>query len=971
MRAFPLFWLHFAACHKIALCIISKDHPKTITNRFEATHGSFRTLSKPSGTPEKNAEKELAKGAKHVENQINRTVDAPKTSYELARNDSSTMLEIFMPGYAFNGHRSTTIVLWVVASSVWFLIYFHKLYTSDRAEDLDHWESRLREREATEAYKAMSEQKKKENQIAGDLILVFHHPGFDHSDGDSFVAPELLERCFSSHSLTRLPPNISRKLLGNADTESPLKRPIKLSGYPEYDYPEQPSPSESDTAEEIPVLGRCRSPREEAKRLRKAKRDQPSCKEVTYREARFALLQDMYAYLHQWGFEVQLFSSIADDAIFLCVSLLKEEALEHYMIRSRMRFQLQPEIVEKLGILHPQDEHASSPPLLPYNPKDVDMLHKADLIETSHKDQMYKCEFGHRRGSDHCIVTSSERIHLIYHEMCTVFDLDAARSSGFLSDWYPAHENRKRLDRIYTVWADFRLLLDISMVQPIPKIHSYFGNRVAFNFSWNGTYCKCLLALLPVAVFTSVATHIPKSAHTQELSVLSSTRVLGFSMVLALWSRIAHNVWLRERSFFTELFDADVNDASDLNSHFHGTPEPSPVDLNKMEIQYPRWKSLTRQTVSMFATLSYSTFVGFMAIAFMHRAIANNAGVLSIWALIYFVAQLKIFQFVYNYLASALTVWENHKYHRQHYNSLLWKQILFQFVNYYVPFLYLIVSQRFSSGCPEQGCLAALQFSLNFTLVLLGVFRVVEVIFEACHVRYRLQSELATASSEESSQHSFLEEQSKYPAYRQAEQIETMLELVLALGYVLIFGAVAFGTVLFCFLVFFIQLRANAFYLTTYARRPLPRASVGIGGWEDVVELIQFIGVLFEGFLIVNFDASFDGTPPVTKLMGIVSFWLVVACMWGVVDSLWFPHPDAETALLRERRKYTVNKFMQKTGHLLSATRSTMDWTPPQPLSLDDCLEVPHFDGTSVESWRRSDPTSPKSIERSPGPQTP
>merc|ERR1719171_2785340 len=104
-----------------------------------------------------------------------------------------------------------------------------------------------------------------------------------------------------------------------------------------------------------------------------------------------------------------------------------------------------------------------------------------------------------------------------------------------------------------------------------------------------------------------------------------------------------------------------------------------------------------------------------------------------------------------------------------------------------------------------------------------------------------------------------------------------MLELVLALGYVLIFGAVAFGTVLFCFLVFCIQLRASAYLLTSNARRPLPRKSIGIGAYRDVVDALMKIGVLFEGFLIVTFDQSFAACEPITKLMGIVLFWLMCA----------------------------------------------------------------------------------------------
>merc|ERR1719253_2100503 len=120
------------------------------------------------------------------------------------------------------------------------------------------------------------------------------------------------------------------------------------------------------------------------------------------------------------------------------------------------------------------------------------------------------------------------------------------------------------------------------------------------------------------------------------------------------------------------------------------------------------------------------------------------------WANIYLVLQLKVFEVVYNRIAVLLSKWENHKYHRDYYNSHLWKQVFFQFVNYYVPFFYLAVQQRMSSlssGCPDGGCLAVLQRTLNLTLALLGIYRLLQITYYSAMTHYRLKSELALAST--------------------------------------------------------------------------------------------------------------------------------------------------------------------------------------------------------------------------------
>lgn len=323
---------------------------------------------------------------------------------------------------------------------------------------------------------------------------------------------------------------------------------------------------------------------------------------------------------------------------------------------------------------------------------------------------------------------------------------------------------------------------------------------------------------------------------------------------------------------------------------------------------------------------------------------------------------MQIFQFIYNKLAVYLTNFENHKYNPAYYHSYLYKQMFFQFVNYYTPFFYLTVEQpRSATGCPEEGCIVQLQYTLNVSLALLGCYRVGEVLFKACLVKYTLQEESrrvragSVESTVDSTTHSWTEEQSKYGQFRVPEQIEIMLELVLALGFVLLFSSVATsGPVLFCFLVFVIQLRSSAYLLTTLSKRPTPRSSFGIGAWEDIVALLMNIGIVFSAFLVVNFDESFNDARHATRLMGFIILNILMFSTWPIVD-MCCPAEDGEADLLARRRAYTLMKFNKKTGHTTRKKRMTFmsfstalhssgfDVAPDTPWDT-----YPHFDGTPV-----------------------
>lgn len=159
--------------------------------------------------------------------------------------------------------------------------------------------------------------------------------------------------------------------------------------------------------------------------------------------------------------------------------------------------------------------------------------------------------------------------------------------------------------------------------------------------------------------------------------------------------------------------------------------------------------------------------------------------------------------------------------------------------------------------------------------------------------------------------YSYVEEQSKYKPFRIREQIEVMTQLSLTLGYVLIFGALAPLIIPLCCIVFFVQLRAGAVLLTAAANRTVPRLSNGIGPWQDVIQFLLIFGVVFSGYLLVQYAPMFQGAEVLTKLFCMCLFCTLVAAFWKLID-LFIPQQSPGSRVLEARRDYVKQKILQK-----------------------------------------------------------
>jgi hypothetical protein len=819
---------------------------------------------------------------------------------EMAKKDIKMLREVFLPGLAIQRSTLVSACIGISAGVLWFVIYFKMCYRSDFSVLPTDWaqlvEARaIAERTGTATPRSEPTPRRDAGDMRPDLCIVFHHPDHDYPDNDKTMLPEafnkvVVESAKSKESRQHSEDGtlgLARIASHKPKSERKATSASKTVGLP-------------DDAEDA--------------------HNGPPISALSRREARVALLADMYSCLHAWGFEVLLFSSIDNDELFCCITLKDEDQMKKFAIQNHLKMQVKKEVVAQMEIGQDPDAIESSPPYIKYDPKMVRHLHNAGVLKEQDPSLLYQLTDRPVEGAPK-IANSLERARIIFTEIQHHLDLDAAEEEGLIVGWYPVHDP-DWLSELRHTWASWWHLRDFTFIQPVNLIYQYYGSRVAFNCAWNGFYCKALLALLGIALFTELFVFGAQAflkLDAEQVNHMLKRQILAFSIITIIWSRIVSNRWLREEEFGIRLWD--IHDkACAPRPQFIGEMLPSTANSNELEIQYPPWKHTLRRAFSVCTTGLFCSAVFFVVVLWMRMFKGN----LTLMQNILLAVQIKIFEVIWNILSPMLTDFENHRLQATYYNSLLWKQFIFQAVNNYSFFLYIAVKQRFSEeGCPAGGCLHYLRLQLSITLMILAICRIVQVCMESFIVKMTLEWEmyqLRKQGVEEVPERSVEEEQAKYGQFRIKEQIVGMYQLVLGLGYVTLFGAIAPIVVPFCFIVFWISLRAQAYSLTHSLQRPVPRVAVGIGAWRDVVAVIMQAGVIFNAFQLVVYGEDFQGAHVLARLTAGTVFLMCMYLTWAVVDVMDPPYAGENSllsTLIARRRKVeeTLNVKAEVAAH--------------------------------------------------------
>mmetsp|Transcript_60355 Transcript_60355/g.111978 ORF Transcript_60355/g.111978 Transcript_60355/m.111978 type:complete len:949 (-) Transcript_60355:73-2919(-) len=848
------------------------------------------------------------------------SMDMIRARMKIVVEDAEYLVDTFLPGLSVP-HGGLSAVATVVVALIWFSVFLHKFYRDDREDNLSRW--------AEVVKKNPMRTKADEEDCIGftpDLILVVR-ANDSGSAGAASSSEQVSEPATPASPVSR--ERAGRILLTDLQGVEPLLPRVKDRLGREDTPGGQATPS---------------SPRAAGSRNSIAG---PIFETLGFHEAitgpskeslRRALLQDLTDCLPRLGFEVRVTCSVDGTQRLVHVALKGQDAIAKYLTLYNVKLQLQPQILQALGVSQPAGEAESSPPVIRYDRRIVESLYAHGVIQTCAPDAVYRTF--RTSGSDDSIVPQTERFRIIYKEITDRIDVEAAKEEGLIDDIFPAHDEG-RLKFLRAAWLDTSQVFDSGFRQPMYAIKGYFGSQLAFSFLLIGFYGKMLLALIAPALIYELAI-LTMSENRVVLAGQESRNMLGFSIILVAWGQIANNLWHREESFFNTLWNLEggTDHLGVVRAQFQGEYLPSPVDTNLNEKQCRPEKALLLRCLAQGAAATSCLFV--MMFIFVERILMGT----NIWISSYLAIQMLVLEYAYDYLAGILTAWENHKTHSSHYNSLLWKQAIFQSVNHYYPFLHLIIQQSIQDrencygmlwvawGGDRGGgdCLSMLRAQISTTLFFLSTFRVFQAALACARVKlmhwfrkWQFTRRSQSAGIEGLDERPFVERQIDYVQFDEHHLVWMMLHPVLSLGHVLLFGAAAPFVVILCFVVFAVNLRASAFLIAHYTQRPLPVDTLGIGEWREVINLLMKLGACCTGFLLVTYGESFHGTPLITRVSGFLLFLILTWGMQAIVHTVC-PQADKAARLLAARRHHSekvVVSYLEKERDDMRVQRSS------------------------------------------------
>jgi len=366
-----------------------------------------------------------------------------------------------------------------------------------------------------------------------------------------------------------------------------------------------------------------------------------------------------------------------------------------------------------------------------------------------------------------------------------------------------------------------------------------------------------------------------------------------------------------------------------LQPSFTGTKEPSPVDSNHMLKQYPEWK---RRLWQLFSFITTVLFLAIIVICVSHMyymqpflesgrhgkfAAENAATIVSVAIAV----QIFVFNTVWRPLATWLTYLENWRTMDQHSNAMIFKVFAVQFINTFNSFFYLAFFQRNrGNGCPDDDCIPVLHNRLVETYATSAVLLICNALVPYAKLRWAMYSEQRTLTAESSEDEAckltltYLEEQSKMPHYTQEEEVADVLDMVMALGYLFLFGAQAPLLCPFCLMLFLLYLRVIAWKLCVVYRRPYPSIEHGIGSWDTVILWMSWIGVTTTVAIPLVNERAFDKWDPLQKLALFFIVERAIIIVRFVLTSI-IPEKPTDVVLMQASREHVLAKLYKNKEH--------------------------------------------------------
>jgi len=404
--------------------------------------------------------------------------------------------------------------------------------------------------------------------------------------------------------------------------------------------------------------------------------------------------------------------------------------------------------------------------------------------------------------------------------------------------------------------------------QPTWKLRDYFGEKIALYFAWLGDFSFSLIfpALFGLAVFfygLKQRSDLDSPNFSASMgAVFDNDATPFFALAICLWGSLFLEGWKRKEASLSYQWDVrDFEEEERERPSYVGTRERINPITNSKEMYVPFAKQLQKLLTSYSVLIMMILLVVMSAVSVItYRVIAAqwdvNPAFVSVTPSILNAISIQIFGFLYNMLAQKLTEWENHRTQTQFNDHLIIKLFAFQFVNSYTALFYIAFFRKganlwgnedWKDECGvDKNCMSMLSMQVLVMIVVSPIPKLLKQnIIPWIKVTLRKRKIAAMSSW-------FVDEQCLEPSETATTDftVGEYLDKVISYGYLTIFATAFPLAPLFVMLTNFLDLRWDGSRLLWKMRRPCPQRAEDIGMWHSILEFVNAVAVVSNGFLL-------------------------------------------------------------------------------------------------------------------------
>jgi len=281
---------------------------------------------------------------------------------------------------------------------------------------------------------------------------------------------------------------------------------------------------------------------------------------------------------------------------------------------------------------------------------------------------------------------------------------------------------------------------------------------------------------------------------------------------------------------------------------------------------------------------------------------------------------IKVVDIIWGLLSPKLSMGDNWRTDQDLKDAMVNKMFGVKFIVYYYPFFYYAFIQEKVEGChPEwHSCMDSLVLNLEIFFVTHICTAVAMLIVPIVLFRLTCKSEMAKAIG--GKKFTYVQAQSKCADY--AGDTDDMMELVLSLGFLMMFAVALPVMATLAWFCNLLELRLLGFKMVYVMRRAPPRGQEGIGSWQGIIMIVSKVAVIVNVGMAVFTMVPLRNQPMTVQLLIFVTVEHIMLSITMIIEK-GTPKMDVATATMIELAEDIGDDIMGDVSKPVTVTQTS------------------------------------------------